>query len=1130
MLNTVQHYNDTEGAMSETDWNRNREQLTIKDIRITSLNKLNITLENRGSVSSHLVWLGIFNKTVTPESQNYFALNEQVEPAETKSILSDFSVVRGKRHVIQIITELGNAVESKFYPASSVNLALTLVAVSPTTYVGNNATVLLTVTNNDTEVDIVQNVTVSLQIDQPALVQVKEQPTTFTLESLVHGQSAFFRWIYNTITTGTATFNATYDQAPAGVFAVSAVTIESAPSGGQGQVTITGQNGSAVYHSSLWNLLGGTQFISGSISDLVDNDSNPLIFQSYYTGSDVNINHFVNNTSNVDGLADKGTHSNFTAQQYGPDSIYDTLTEEMSSGSSTAYYPSSYNLLGSTQLVSGSLTDLQTDDGIYMAFRSYQTASSSKTLYAHSETTSIGGTSYYLQKTTSADGTATSLSASMSSVGRQLFGKFVYPLTGVTSIPASTWTMYYRAWRDSGPSIVFDMNSSVVSSGAVTSFSWSHVTGSGSNRLMVVGVSIRDGTVSVLNITYGTQNMTKIRSDVRTANLIRSELWYLIAPSSGTATITVTLSGSSRVVGGACTYAGVAQTSPIDANNGGSGLSSSPSQSVTVNTAGSWLLGHIAIYGSSATVSSEGAGQLWKWDGAHGTGSGGSRCRGHGSEKGPVSAGVQSLSWSLSSSVDWAVSVVALKAAAPVGHADINILIRQADGTVRATLATDAAPSGDLSSSVATLQGTYSWASYSIVNQTDYLEIDYYVDVTTAVSGVNAYLRIDDSSLAIADQTKATNVMLPSEYTVEIEFLGTSNIDAWTQLVWTLDSSFTAEVVSATFQLYNYTAGTYSTIGDGYMADTIGTVDVTKIQTISLNPAQFRDASGNWRLKVKGVKATSDQFDWRGDLVKYAVSSGSYVLDLEVQWTGAEFSQTNEMLCIYGGTMGSEDVRVDAWNGSAWQNLFTDLSAGWNNVSVSSYLTSSVFTTRFNGGIETSDGTQDSWNIDVSLLHLWMTTDQCTAEVEFVGSSNLESWTELAWFVDSCWDVGQVTVTIQFYNFTLGAYVSSGNGYANYVSTATPNIDELQSQNVTLNLSDFKNATGHWQAKIKGVKATATQFLMKVDWIEIRPIYTSSGVTISYGAWQWCTLFERLLQTDQPFPMLTFLFTQMAQA
>ncbi|RLC66535.1 MAG: hypothetical protein DRH97_06290, partial [Chloroflexi bacterium] len=35
-----------------------------------------------------------------------------------------------------------------------------------------------------------------------------------------------------------------------------------------------------------------------------------------------------NDASDVDGSADKGTHSNFASQQTGPDSIYDTLTEE----------------------------------------------------------------------------------------------------------------------------------------------------------------------------------------------------------------------------------------------------------------------------------------------------------------------------------------------------------------------------------------------------------------------------------------------------------------------------------------------------------------------------------------------------------------------------------------------------------------------------------------------------------------------------------------------------------------------------------------------------------------------------------------------------------------------------------
>jgi len=94
-------------------------------------------------------------------------------------------------------------------------------------------------------------------------------------------------------------------------------------------------------------------------------------------------------------------------------------------------------------------------------------------------------------------------------------------------------------------------------------------------------------------------------------------------------------------------------------------------------------------------------------------------------------------------------------------------------------------------------------------------------------------------------------------------------------------------------------------------------------------------------------------------------------LDLEVQWTSVDFDETFEFLCIYGGTMGAEDIRVDVWYSSAWQNVLTDLSSGWNNVSVISYLSSSTFTIRFKGGTESGDTTQNTWQIDAALLHVW---------------------------------------------------------------------------------------------------------------------------------------------------------------
>jgi len=89
-------------------------------------------------------------------------------------------------------------------------------------------------------------------------------------------------------------------------------------------------------------------------------------------------------------------------------------------------------------------------------------------------------------------------------------------------------------------------------------------------------------------------------------------------------------------------------------------------------------------------------------------------------------------------------------------NAEIDILIRKADGTVRTTIATGVSKSANLGTAWATYTGAnYSFAEYTVVDQTDYLEIDYVANVTAKKSGQYAYLRIDDNTLALADQTRS---------------------------------------------------------------------------------------------------------------------------------------------------------------------------------------------------------------------------------------------------------------------------------------------------------------------------------------------------------------------------------------
>jgi len=263
-------------------------------------------------------------------------------------------------------------------------------------------------------------------------------------------------------------------------------------------------------------------------------------------------------------------------------------------------------------------------------------------------------------------------------------------------------------------------------------------------------------------------------------------------------------------------------------------------------------------------------------------------------------------------------------------------------------------------------------------------------------------------------------------------------------------------------------------------------LDYSEIARMASHYAYVKTSSTSFKIETTyGTGGTGTDTIYSKQSVIYVLKiPKNYELDLEAQWSNVTYDLPNAELCISGGTMGLENLRVDVWNGSAWKNVFTGLSSGWNNVSVSSYLESSTFTIRFKDANETGDTVQDSWNIDATLLHVW--SNQYTLEVEFTGLSNTENWSQLNWTVDIAWTTGSVNVTLQLYNYTLNDYPTSGNGYMAYISDNIPNTKENKSQTINVNPTHFRNATGHWKMKITGVKATDTTFDFKADWIEFK--------------------------------------------
>jgi len=238
--------------------------------------------------------------------------------------------------------------------------------------------------------------------------------------------------------------------------------------------------------------------------------------------------------------------------------------------------------------------------------------------------------------------------------------------------------------------------------------------------------------------------------------------------------------------------------------------------------------------------------------------------------------------------------------------------------------------------------------------------------------------------------------------------------------------------------------------------------------TISFNDlSEPNDGSWSWtdigaiEIRQVGTKVGgNDAITYAVDEVWGRVTTGSpenYELDLEVQWTNVDYDEPNEELCIYGGTMGAENITVDAWNGSDWENVLTYLNSGWNNVSVSSYLTSSNFTVRFKGGNETSDTTQDSWNIDATLLHLWRENYDYVLRVN---NTVTDSWQiRLKKYADS--NINRLqNCTIYFHNSSDGTsrqiYIQNGA----YINQTGPWYDLGDSETIYIAMTVEANSIG----------------------------------------------------------------------
>jgi Tfp pilus assembly protein PilX len=216
------------------------------------------------------------------------------------------------------------------------------------------------------------------------------------------------------------------------------------------------------------------------------------------------------------------------------------------------------------------------------------------------------------------------------------------------------WASYQLLITPPAAVVLVDATSTGLTTSA--SLSISH-TVSGTNRLMLVGVSITretGGAPSVSSITYNVvQNLSLVGAQATSDGKGRIEIWKLVAPDTGTHNVVVTLSAApDSATAGVMTFTGVDPSTPLGAF--ASAMADSGTASVTVASAANELVfDTLVVEGSADKALAPGAGQTERWDLYQApTGNGG----------GSTEAGAASVVMSWTFTADkWSVGGVSIK-------------------------------------------------------------------------------------------------------------------------------------------------------------------------------------------------------------------------------------------------------------------------------------------------------------------------------------------------------------------------------------------------------------------------------------------------------------------------------------
>lgn len=234
------------------------------------------------------------------------------------------------------------------------------------------------------------------------------------------------------------------------------------------------------------------------------------------------------------------------------------------------------------------------------------------------------------------------------------------PVNGFFLIPSSN--LYSSFSTVTG--VQFDAASNSGYQAAASTYSWNH-TCTGTNRYLLVGISMLSLAQTVTGITYNGVALKFLGSKNSVSGAARVEMWGLVAPATGTNSIAVTLSGAIASAGNASSYTTVNQTSPYEAFNSAQATNVGAADAtvdVTTVANNDWCVDILATDDTAVTV---GAGQTQS---GNVSGAGGSGAMSYEGPKTP--AGAVTMSWTnVGALATWAIGSIALR---PVGSSNLG--------------------------------------------------------------------------------------------------------------------------------------------------------------------------------------------------------------------------------------------------------------------------------------------------------------------------------------------------------------------------------------------------------------------------------------------------------------------------